>query len=107
MGLIKLCLENTYTSLKDNAHVAFPVHVLWLSFTVERRSCSVDHRHTLLEFLPVGGAEANNEDIEDGADKNNSQSRSTSLEFVLHEQLICHAYGMRTQKMLITVLEKR
>lgn len=50
LGLMQMYPYETATSLKCNALVAYPVHVMWLNFTAKRRGYSVDQGSPFLFF---------------------------------------------------------
>lgn len=47
VGMVEVYSNNTATTLKGNAIVAYPVHFVLLTFTKEFRRYLVDHGHTL------------------------------------------------------------
>lgn len=64
-----MCSRNAAVSLKFNALVDYPAHVVWLNVTEGMRKNVVDHVYTLLGFLLVETAEIRVEDGDRGADE--------------------------------------
>lgn len=53
VGMLQVYTDKTATSLKANAVVAYPVHVVLLNFTQTFRRFLIDHGHTFVGLLPV------------------------------------------------------
>ena len=65
VGMFQLYTDKTATTLKANATVAHPVHVVLLNVTREFRLKLINGGHTLVGLLPVATLENDSEEYDD------------------------------------------
>ena len=53
VGFLQIYSDKTAMTLKSNAMVAYPVHVVFLNTTTSYRRWLIDNGHTIVAFLPV------------------------------------------------------
>lgn len=70
LGLVRIHLIKTAFSVKCDALVAYPVHVVWLNLIAKRRKYLVDHGHTSPGFLRTGSGRIEIDERDDGLQKN-------------------------------------
>ena len=53
VGFLQIYTDKTVTTLKANALVAYPIHIVFANATVKFRRFLIDNGHTIVGFLPV------------------------------------------------------
>ena len=82
VGFLQVYSDKTATTLKANAMVAYPIHVVFLNCSASFRRFLINREYTLVGFLPVAG-ETTGIYENDGMEEDNFLTRNISTEEII------------------------